>query len=230
MKLKSNPAMDPWDIDDVNFPFCGTCLEKWKFLIAYAVLAPSNHNSQPWRFRIREDQLELYADRARASRVSDPNDRELVISCGCALQHLLLAMHHFDLFGGFEILPEPANPDLLARILMGREGNKSMENITLFYAITKRRTNRQRFHDEPLPELTLRSLQKAAEQESAWLHLVCEDEMKHDLADLISEGDRCQWENKSFRAELSKWVHSNRSTVRDGIPGYAQGVDDLTGC
>ncbi len=47
------------------------------------------------------------------------------------------------------------------------------------------------------------------------------------MATLVAEGDRIQWANKAFRLELSKWVHSNRSLSRDGVPGYAAGIDDL---
>ena len=56
---------------------------------------------------------------------------------------------------------------------------------------------------------------------------VVEEEARHALADLIAEGDRRQWANRRFRLELAAWVHPNRSAARDGIPGYAQGVDDL---
>ena len=54
-------------------------------LVEYAALAPSGHNTQPWRFRLRGGGAELLADRTRALPVVDPDDRELVISCGAAL-------------------------------------------------------------------------------------------------------------------------------------------------
>ena len=63
--------------------------------------------------------------------------------------------------------------------------------------------------------------------EDAWLRFVREEELKHAIADLIAEGDRWQWANKAFRQELASWVRPNGSVARDGIPGYAQGIDDL---
>ncbi|WP_205208599.1 hypothetical protein [Arenimonas caeni] len=60
-------------------------------LIARAVLAPSSHNTQPWLFRPGEGHVELLADRTRALPVNDPDDRELVISCGAALLTLRAA-------------------------------------------------------------------------------------------------------------------------------------------
>jgi nitroreductase len=56
----------PWNISVEDFPANGTTAEKWKFFLRYAVLAPSSHNSQPWLFYLRNNTLELYADRRRA--------------------------------------------------------------------------------------------------------------------------------------------------------------------
>jgi hypothetical protein len=50
-----------------------------------ASLAPSVHNTQPWRFVVRPTVLELHADSDRQLRALDPTGRQLVISCGCAL-------------------------------------------------------------------------------------------------------------------------------------------------
>ena len=50
-----------------------------------AHLAPSVHNTQPWRLVIRPDLLELYADRSRQLAALDPTGRQLIVSCGCAL-------------------------------------------------------------------------------------------------------------------------------------------------
>src|SRR6266545_7872649 len=220
---------DPWRLSAEDFPANGTTPEKWKFFLRYAVLAPSSHNSQPWLFRLRNNTLELYADRRRACRVVDPNDRELIMSCGCALFHLRCAMGHFGYSGSVEIFPDQ-DPDLVARLSMDAKDEADVEASTLFYAIPKRRTNRQSFGDDPVPDSLLVALQSAAEAEGAWLRFLHGQETKYAAADLVAEGDRIQWANKAFRLELSKWVHSNRSASRDGVPGYAAGIDDLLSC
>ena len=226
VKPGSTP-LEPWAISAIDFPHGGTPVEKWKFLLGYAILAPSSHNSQPWLFRIHGDKLELYADRARACRTVDPDDRELIISCGCALQHLRVALGHFAHLGDIETLPDTHDPDLLARLSLGVKQAKDADEQLLFNAITRRRTNRQPFRVEPLPANLLAELKAAAQTESAWLQPVESEEQRGHFAKLIGEGDRRQWANKRFRLELASWVHANRSQARDGIPGYAQGVDDL---
>ena len=61
------------------------------YLVWVAARAPSLHNTQPWRFKVLEDAIELYADYSRQLR-TDPIARELLISCGAALYGLRLAV------------------------------------------------------------------------------------------------------------------------------------------
>ena len=60
-------------------------------LVGEAILSPSSHNTQPWRFRTSDTAIDVFADRTRALPVNDPEDRELTISCGCALFNLRAA-------------------------------------------------------------------------------------------------------------------------------------------
>ena len=199
-------------------------------MLRYAILAPSTHNSQPWLFHIHNDELELYADRTRALRTIDPDDRELIMSCGAALFHLRAAMRHFAYQPEIKTFPDLADPDLLARVRLGGGREASVEEQSLFEAIRKRRTNRQPFSDDPVPEALLVALQEAAQEEGAWLHIVALDEGRFQLADLIAEGDRIQWANKRFRLELAAWMHPSRNEHHDGIPSYAQEMHDLFSC
>ena len=50
-----------------------------------ATLAPSVHNTQPWRIVIGPGTLTFHADTSRQLRLLDPTGRQLIISCGCAL-------------------------------------------------------------------------------------------------------------------------------------------------
>jgi hypothetical protein len=220
-------ASDTWEISDVLFPVNGSATEQLRFLVHYAVLAPSGHNTQPWLFRSAADSLELHADRARALPVVDPQDRELVMSCGAALFHLRVAVRRFGYAEDIKTLPDATNPDLLARVRLGQKRSPTGEDSLLFESILKRRTNRMPFETRKVPTAMLSSLRVAAEEEGAWFFIAEGDDTRNGLADLISEGDRRQGADPRFRRELSAWLHPNRTRSRDGIPGYAFGFGEI---
>jgi uncharacterized protein (DUF1778 family) len=218
------PYIDALD----EFPITGTTSEKLRATVKYAVRAPSSHNSQPWLFRITAgDALELRADRARGLPVVDPDDRELVISCGAALFQLRVALRHFGCAPRVERLPDAADPDLLARVRLSGAWERTAEDEGLFQAIFTRRTNRLPFEDRSLPEQLGHALEAAAQAEGTWLHVFRTSEARTAVADLIAEADRLQMADKRFRRELAAWLRPNWSDRSDGIPGFALGLGDV---
>ncbi|MEP6571391.1 MAG: nitroreductase [Gemmatimonadota bacterium] len=219
--------LDPWVEAIDEYPLTGSNDEKLMSVLRHAVLAPSSHNSQPWRFEIVDGMLNLYADRARALPVVDPDDRELVISCGAALGFIRVALRHFGTDPVIERSPDPSTPDWLAHIELGQTHLPTERDHALFRAIATRRTNRRPFETRLIPEPVLGRARGLVERESAWLQTLQDDADREVLANLIGEGDRVQMADRKFRRELAAWVHSNRSSSRDGMPGYAHGVGDL---
>lgn len=196
-------------------------------LIEQAVRAPSSHNTQPWRFRVNEDAIDLLADRTRALPVNDPYDRELTISCGAALMNLRVAAAHADLRVSVEAFPSAEEPDWLARVaLVGRSGASAAE-AGLFGSIARRRTYRKRFADRPLDADTLRQLAEAASAERARLRAIDAESDRHAVADLVSAGDARQWANPSWRRELAAWMHARRRGDGLAVPGLAVPVAQL---
>ena len=184
-------------------------------LIQHAILAPSSHNSQPWRFRLLDDTIELRADRTRALPVTDPFDRELTISCGCALMNLMVAARHFGRFKGVEFPAKRTEPDLLARVKLLKEAGEPQSGSDLFDAIGRRHTYRKRFTSKALPAALPKRLMAVAEAGGAWLECVSEAKAKRAVAELVAEADRMLWADPSWRRELAVWMHPSRS--RDGL-------------
>lgn len=195
--------------------------------VNYAILAPSSHNSQPWQFRINNEQLELYADRTRALAVVDHADRELVISCGAALFCLRVALQYLGVEPLIELAPDGPAADLLARVRVGERHNPTEEDRTLFQAITQRRTTRTAFEPRDLPDPLQRALADAVEGEGASLWVMRTPQQRTQLAELIALADQEQWSDPRVRRELAAWIHPNRRASHDGIPGYAMGMSDL---
>jgi nitroreductase len=181
---------DPWKVSQKDFPRSGEAEEMLRFMLNYAVLAPSGHNTQPWLFGVSDGEVEIRADRTRGLPVVDPEDRALVISCGAALFYLRVAMRRLGYEDEVEVLPDPDDPDLLARVRLGADHEQTEKERALFEAIPKRRSNRRPFEDRQVPVRLLSTFQAAAWEEGVWLHIAEEAETKRKMADLISEGDR----------------------------------------
>ncbi len=217
---------DPWRVSEQGFPRAGAAEEKLKFLLNFAVLAPSGHNRQPWRFRVTGDEVELCADRQRALPTVDPGDRELVMSCGAALLHLRVAIQHYGFQPIVHTFPNLADRDLLAIVRIGPPQEAALKDHRLFMAIKRRRTRRRPFEKRPVPDAELEALRAAAGTEGGRLH-VMEAGPREKLIDLIAEGDRVQESDEQFRRELARWMTPSRSAPPEGVPGYARGQNRL---
>lgn len=217
---------DVWDIPEAGFSEAATVADKLRFLLRYAVLAPSERNTQPWLFTIENDAVELYADLTRTLQTVDPDGRELVMSCGAALFYLRIAMRHYGYEPRVELLPSDEDPDLLARVRLGKERPPTPLEEALFQAIPHRRTNRYPFKNKKISHLVLVSLREAARVEGAELHIISDIDRQYALADLIAEGDHMQWADQDFRSEYAGWVLPNESRGHEGMPGYALGMGD----
>jgi nitroreductase len=218
-----------WAVSEDHFPSFGSIKEKFKFFVRYAILAPSGHNTQPWLFEVHDESLNLLADRTRALPVIDPDDRELIISCGAALTNLVVAMKYFGFEPDITYFPVDNDNDLLATVkIKTRDYQPNDEDKMFFKSILKRRTNRLPFADDVVDGITKQKLIAiTTEDKDVRFSIVDDADKKEEITKLIEIADRAQSQNKSFCRELAQWVHPNRSNSKDGIPGYAFGMGDL---
>lgn len=216
----------PWSISADDFPTDTYASDQLEFMLRYAILAPSNHNTQPWLFRINAMNAEVYADRRRMLPVIDPEGRELAISCGAALYNLRIAAEYFGHTYRVELLPNSAQPELMARLDLGLEGETSSEDVVLFHAITQRHTNRKPFEDRAVPENVLADCAAAAQELGVQFQVVSEESSRQSVADLVAEADRRQWADRPFRVELAHWIRTRPDDSPDGLPVAAAGVKD----
>ncbi|WP_026425704.1 Acg family FMN-binding oxidoreductase [Actinokineospora inagensis] len=185
--------------------------------VAAAVRAPSPYNTQPWRFTIRPDAVDLWLDRTRVLPITDPDAHEARIACGAALFTLRLALaiagHHTTV----AILPDRATPDLLATATLDGKHHPSTHHHTLFDAVWRRHTNRRPFLDWPVPTPARTAMARAATQEGADLHLIDHPAPLGTITDLIRRADHVLGQNPDHVAEVSAWLGP------DGIPPLAAG-------
>lgn len=183
-----------------------------------AVQAPSSHNTQPWRFRIAGSVLEIFVDPSRHLKAIDPDGRQQIQACGCALYNARLAVramgHHDDVTTMFT---DALLPELVATLAVGEPHITTEAEHALYAAIPRRRTNRRAFLERPVAATTVDDLAAAAGALGATL-VRLDPSQKQQLASLVDTADRLQYGDPAFRAELARWLVPAGSRRRDGIP------------
>jgi hypothetical protein len=224
MRMSEFPAS--WKLNEAEFPNEGAHAQLI-FCLRYALLAPSSHNSQPWFFRAQGGELSVFADRSRALPVVDPEDRELVISCGALIGQLSVALTHFGLVHEVTLLPDRNRPDLMARIALAHAPRHPAPDDDLFHAILERRTVRLAYESRPVPREAILAFETEPTDDSVRVRNIHGETERRAICDLVEHADRVQLADRRFRRELAAWVHSNRSRVGDGMPASAIGMGDL---
>ena len=194
-------------------------------LVAAATMAPSKHNSQPWRFRFdpASQTIGLYADPERMLRVSDPDGRGLHIACGAALVNLRLAAAVAGRHPVVRLTPDAGQPLLIAAIRLAGPCQPQQQEIELHAAIAERRTNRSPFSPRPVPPGVRAELAEAAQIEGAVLHFPDREEASR-LLRLAQDAERDLLTDPAYRAELARWAGGARH--REGIPDEVAGPRD----
>jgi hypothetical protein len=204
MTMTSN---DPWRVDDGQFPGDGPLTERLRFLVRYAILAPSSHNTQPWKFRMADDRIDVFMDESRWLKVADDDQRELHISIGCALENLLVAAEHFGLGHQTDYLPDPKNPMHAATVRFGAQRQRSPERpASLFPMIPVRHTNHGEYDGRPIPAAVLNRLQGCCIEPGIAVLLTPDESIKQKVDELVVRADAIEFADPVFRAELGHWI------------------------
>ncbi|HEU5269697.1 MAG TPA: nitroreductase family protein [Jatrophihabitans sp.] len=200
---------------------------------ARATLAPSIHNSQPWRFVLTNGVLEMHADRSRQLHVLDPACRQLLISCGCALFNARVALAAAGYPDVVHRFPVPTQSGLLAQISVGSAGQVSNPCLgVLDPVIELRHSNRRRFADERVPAALVDHLIAAAAAEGAALLPVTDEAKLVTTAVLAQRAAAIEDADPAYRAELRAWT-TDEPDRADGVPAAAvprsgtQSYDDI---
>ena len=191
-----------------------------RYLAGVAGRAPSLHNTQPWRFTVSGDAVELRADVGR-QLTCDPDGREMLISCGAALYGLRLAVRSLGYLPAVEILPGRAAQRPLARLYLGPAAPATAAEKKMLAAVPHRHTHRGPFEAGPLPAGLFGRLRDDVRAEGATLSEVTAGPALRQLTEVIAAVGRRQDSDPLVRAEVSRWSHGVADPARDGVPAHA---------
>ena len=210
------PRRTPWQIDESEFYEIESREGQIDFLLRYAVLAPSTHNTQPWLFRLTDRGIEVYADYSRRLPITDPNDRELLMSVGAAITNFRIAAAWF----GFETTtvyqsrPETSLP--VAQISIRETCAPDDELRALFPAIRKRHTTRAPFTSDSISPEAAEAMCDLVERYPDTLRILRHQDRRW-VGDIVAEGQKELMARPAWRSELADWLRRPDGTAGDGI-------------
>lgn len=194
-------------------------------LIHFATLAANGHNTQPWKFAIRGNAIEIHPDPTRELPVVDPQHRELWISLGCALENLLLAART----SGYAA--EVAYPDSTDVIRVNLTSDTPQPN-SLFDAIPGRQNTRSEYDGRAIPASDLDQIRSLPIEPGVSLHFVTAANGLETLVEYVNQGNLSQYADTAFVDELIEWLRFNKKdalAAMDGLYSVCSGNPEVPG-
>jgi len=171
--------------------------------------APSAFNAQPWRWRVTNGVLDLFADHGAAPAPAGPVDRLITISCGAALHHARLTLAARGWRVTVTRRPDVADPDHLARLHIDGPAPVDPDTARLARIINQRHTDTRPVTGAPIEPDHLRSIVAAFEAQRVSLGVLRPDQILGLTVAAArvpgSESTGAQW-----RAELALWAGADR--------------------
>ena len=191
---------------------------------AAAGYAPSIHNTQPWRWRLTADTLELRLVRGRVLPVTDADGRLATLSCGVALHHARVALAAQGWHATTTRMPPDGDPDLLARLHVDGRAPVDPASVLHLRSIPFRHTDRRPVAGKPVDPADLAAVTAAVQAQHTRLHTLRPDQIL-DLAAATDRAQRSEAADPAWHAELAYWTGDTRPAGAgipdDAIPGRA---------
>lgn len=181
-------------------------------LVHYATLAANGHNTQPWKFAIKQDAIEIHPDYSRELAIVDPNHRELWISLGCALENLLVAARA----SGFAT--EVSYPDATDFINV-RLTADTPQSSPLFDAIPVRQNTRSAYDGRLIKNADLDQMQALPLEAGVGLYFATNPSAMDTFLEYINLGNQSQYAAPAFVDELIDWLRFNKKEALSSLDG-----------
>ncbi|MGI9125935.1 MAG: Acg family FMN-binding oxidoreductase [Mycobacterium sp.] len=186
--------------------------ETMRAALNLATRAPSVHNSQPWHWRIGAGSLHLYADPSRHLPRTDPDRRDLLLSCGAALHHCTVALAATGWRAKVHRLPDRACPDHLASLELTPQEPEELD-VMLAGAIVRRRTDRRTYSAWAVPWGDIALMGARAARAGVMLRQI---DLIPRLSEIVAESMYAHADDADYQRELSAW--SGRHGSVTGVP------------
>ncbi len=215
-------AREPWNAATAGFG------DPRLDVLAYAILAPSPHNMQPWRIALGgEGEFTVYCDLDRVLPQTDPPNRQITIGFGCFLELCRQAAAEAGLRADIDSFPE-GEPQLLldqrpvAHVKLVKD--LAVRRDPLFSTVLNRRTNRLPFDtSKPIDAGALASLADES-TDGVEVRATADTALVEELRTLTIDAWGVEWANDKTRRESIEVMHIGKAEVN--AKPYGLSIDD----
>lgn len=178
-------------------------------IIQIARLAPSVHNSQPWKIKLHDNHIQILVDEKHKLHEGDPTGRQTFISLGIFYEAFLMtADKYYVQVTDFQFNDNSikANVELKKR--------KSVHSNLIDY-LDMRCSDRSIYQSVLINENAIRSIKRNAINDHVEIKVITDQHHIEEIADLTSRGISLALQNPSFREELCNhlvlpWSNNSR--------------------
>ncbi|HIC91951.1 MAG TPA: nitroreductase [Syntrophaceae bacterium] len=195
-------------------------------ILRYASLAPSSHNTQPWRVKIiSELEFIIQSDPKRWLLKVDPENREFLLSIGAFWENLEQAALTFGFKAKTEILATNSKNTDILKVKLVRCTPQKDNRLEL---IETRATNRRPYEKKDLLPLHVKELKRLLPDHFTYFSR--ESKEGEWIAKSLIEANKKQTFDDEKQKELARWLRFSRFEVKkrgDGITPEMLGVSGI---
>jgi len=166
--------------------------------------------------------LQLYADPDKHLPNTDPDSRDLLLSCGATLHHAVVALAAMGWQAKVNRLPDPLHPAHLAAIEVSRHPVTDLD-VVMAAAIPRRRTDRRHYSWWPVPAADTALMGSRAARAGVMLRQI---ESLPNLQSIVAQAVWRHAIDSDYLNELTTW--SGRYASVSGVPARNTPPSDPT--
>jgi hypothetical protein len=194
--------------------------------VRFGTLAANSHNTQPWKFRLGADTIDILPDFSRRTPIVDPDDHHLYVTLGCAAQNVVIAASARDRPAEIVVTADGREGTALRVVLGTHLGMGDRAEADLCNAIPVRQSTRSDYDGTVLSASELRQLEEAAAMPGVDVLFITDRPRLEQALEFIQRGNGAQMDNPAFVRELKEWIRFNPGAALktgDGLLGKCSG-------
>lgn len=196
-------------------------------ILYYASLAPSGHNSQPWRVRVESPSLlTVEVDESRQLPAVDPDNRELLLSIGAFIENLSITAGALGFIADANVIADDRKDRTAVQIVLHKDKPTG-------YPIERIKSRRTVKHGQLSREIQNKDVKAISGPLGQCLfyfprgskHAAC-------IMDATVENYRIQVQRDDAQQELARWLRlSNQDArlYRDGLSTDGMEIQGIAG-